>query len=162
MIKTNEFLDMITDNLKKFLFPEEWLAIDLKLSKTELFALLYLTRKEQTTMSELADTIGVPLSTATGLVDRLVRKAYVQRVRSEEDRRIVMLALTEKGERLVDEFKDIMSRYMSRIMEGLTKEEQQQLMAIALKVFRNLQEQKEISSTDQAADTREVTHIPIE
>ena len=162
MIKTNEFLDMITDNLKKFLFPEEWLAIDLKLSKTELFALLYLTRKEQTTMSELADTIGVPLSTATGLVDRLVRKSYVQRVRSEEDRRIVMLALTEKGERLVDEFKDIMSRYMSRIMEGLTKEEQQQLMAIALKVFRNLQEQKEISSTDQAADTREVTHIPIE
>ena len=162
MIKTNEFLDMITDNLKKFLFPEEWLAIDLKLSKTELFALLYLTRKEQTTMSELADTIGVPMSTATGLVDRLVRKSYVQRVRSEEDRRIVMLALTEKGERLVDEFKDIMSRYMSRIMEGLTKEEQQQLMAIALKVFRNLQEQKEISSTDQAADTREVTHIPIE
>ena len=44
---------------------------------------------ERMMMSNLAESLGVPLSTATHTVDRLVAKGLVERNRSEEDRRVV-------------------------------------------------------------------------
>ncbi|MEN1760287.1 MarR family winged helix-turn-helix transcriptional regulator [Anoxynatronum sibiricum] len=161
MNPSDEFLQFVTDNLKKIFFPEEWLELDMKVSKTELFALLYLSRKENTTMTELAATMGLPMSTATGLMDRLVRQQYVRRGRSEEDRRIVVLVLTEAGQELVDNFKKVMSEYFAMIMDDLTVEEHQLLMRIALKVFRKLKQRKE-SEEEQVVQETGIKRIEIE
>ena len=40
-------------------------------------------------MSRLADVAGVSLSNATGLVDRMEERGYIERTRVPEDRRIV-------------------------------------------------------------------------
>jgi DNA-binding MarR family transcriptional regulator len=151
MNHSDEFLNVILDNIKKLFFPEEWLELDLKLSKTELFMMLLLARREQTTMTELSDVMGVPMSTATGLADRLVRKHYVKRERSESDRRTVALVLTETGEKLILEFRQVMAQYFSMVMDGLTLEEQQYLIRIAMKIFQNLQARK----TEAAAESTE-------
>ncbi len=49
------------------------------------------------TMSETAATLGVTTGTLTVAVDRLVRKAYVERQRDPSDRRVVRIELTKKG-----------------------------------------------------------------
>lgn len=161
MSASDEFLQFITDNLKNLFFPEEWIELDLKLSKTELFSLLYLSRKEQTTMTELADAIGVPMSTATGLVDRLVRQRYVKRDRREEDRRIVVLVLTEEGQTLIDNFKQVISEYLSFIIDDLSAEEQKFLLRIILKVFKKLQHRKETNQDEEVEHTK-IKRIKIE
>jgi DNA-binding MarR family transcriptional regulator len=48
------------------------------------------------TMSQLANSIGVSLPTATHLVDRLVAKGVAVRIRPEHDRRLVLVALSEE------------------------------------------------------------------
>lgn len=48
-------------------------------------------------ISEVAATLGVTLSAATGLVDRMVRSNLVERERDKTDRRVVWVRLTEEG-----------------------------------------------------------------
>ena len=49
-------------------------------------------------MSSLAKKVGVTVGTLTIAINGLVRKEYVLRTRSETDRRVVLVSLTEKGE----------------------------------------------------------------
>ena len=48
-------------------------------------------------MSTVAKMLGVTTGTLTISVNSLVKKGYVERVRSEEDRRVVLISLTSKG-----------------------------------------------------------------
>lgn len=49
--------------------------------------------------SVVAKTLSVTMGTLTKSIDRLTRNEYVLRERSEEDKRLVLLSLTEKGMR---------------------------------------------------------------
>ena len=55
--------------------------------------------EEPRNMSSVAKSLSVTVGTLTIAVNALVKKGYVDRVRSEADRRVVLLSLTEKGER---------------------------------------------------------------
>jgi DNA-binding MarR family transcriptional regulator len=66
-------------------------------SREEIRALILLGTSGRTIMSDFAGQLGVPLSTATHTIDRLVAKRLVVRVRSEVDRRIVQVEMSEVG-----------------------------------------------------------------
>ena len=51
-------------------------------------------------MTDFAGELGVPLSTATHTVDRLVAKDLVMRLRSAKDRRVVQVELSDMGKAL--------------------------------------------------------------
>jgi len=127
--------EWVLDNIQKLLFPEEWIALDMKLSKTELVALLFVDRRGEIIMSNLAEYLNVPMSTTTGIADRLVKGGYLQRRRSESDRRIVSLALTDTGRKTIGSLRNMISGYLDVVSGILTAEEQQQLLRIATKVL---------------------------
>lgn len=66
-------------------------------SREEIRALILLRTRGGVTMTDMASELGVPLSTATHTVDRLVGKDLVMRVRSEKDRRVVQVELSDAG-----------------------------------------------------------------
>ena len=66
-------------------------------------ALVVLAARGPQRPSDLAEELGVHGSTAGRMCDRLERKSLVRRHRSDEDRRTVVLALTERGRALVDD-----------------------------------------------------------
>src|SRR3954471_22881633 len=51
-------------------------------------------------LSDLSDRIRAQNSTVTGIIDRMEREGLVTRARSTEDRRVVKIKLTEKGQRI--------------------------------------------------------------
>ena len=69
-------------------------------SREEIRALVRLGSSGRMIMSDLAGALGVPLSTATHTVDRLVDKGLVVRRRSEEDRRVVQVEMSEHGKKV--------------------------------------------------------------
>jgi len=69
-------------------------------SREEIRALIRLGSNGRMIMSDLAAALGVPLSTATHTVDRLVEKGLVVRNRSEQDRRVVQVEMSEPGKTL--------------------------------------------------------------
>lgn len=52
---------------------------------------------EQKNMTTVAKALHVTTGTLTISINSLVKKGYVSRVRSEEDRRVVLVSLTDKG-----------------------------------------------------------------
>ncbi|MEA4963079.1 MarR family winged helix-turn-helix transcriptional regulator [Lutispora sp.] len=160
MFDLEDIVDLLIENLKKLFFPEEWIELDLKFSKFEIFAMLLLYKSSEVTMTELVEYINVPMSTATGIVDRLVKKGYIARERSEADRRIVVLKLTEEGSNLVKNLKDLICKYLNMILQDLTEEEKQSMAHIAMKIMNKLQ--KGLSFNDSAEQKNDIKKISIE
>lgn len=149
-MKENPLLNFLIDNLQKVFYPEDWIKIDLSLSKTELLTLLIVDRHGEIIMSQIADYIRVPLSTATGIVDRLVKNGYLKRERSESDRRIVAIQLTESGSTILKEFKGGITNYIDKIDQSLTEEERTLLFNLFMKITKVLgQDSIEGENTDK-------------
>jgi len=130
--------DLFLENIKKLLYPQDWVDLDLSFSKSELLALLFVDRYEEIIMSRVAEYINVSMSTATGIVERLVKKGYLQRKRSEADRRIVVVKLTDNGESLINEIKEVIFYYLRVITESLSEEEKELLGRIFIKIIETL------------------------
>lgn len=162
MYEFNDILELFFGNIKKLFFPEDWLQIDLKFSKSEIFAMLLIDKKKEITMTELADYINVSMSTANGIIERLVKKGYVKRDRSDSDRRIVVLQLTTEGSQLVINLKEFVSRYLKMAFDELTDEEIQSLIDIVLKIMRGLQRKMDADAAAAKPAENEIRKIPIE
>ena len=67
------------------------------LSMGHLHALSVLERHGEMPMSGLADMLDVSLSNTTGFVDRMEERGLVERHRVPDDRRIVMVRITDRG-----------------------------------------------------------------
>ncbi len=147
-MEQNKLLNLILDNMKKIFFPEDWLEIDMKLSKTELFTLLIIERHGEAIMSQIANKINVSMSTATGIIDRLVKKKYLSRARSESDRRIVLIRLTKKGKQIVNDIKDSINYYLNTIFKSLNEEEVRVLSNIIVKIINALSEEKLVENKE--------------
>ncbi len=75
----------------------------LGISMAQLHILFTLQRQGEMPMSRLADTLNVSLSNATGLIDRIEERGFVERTRVPEDRRIVLIRVTPAGTRMLEE-----------------------------------------------------------
>lgn len=73
------------------------------LSANQASILDHLDEVEPTTLSELAEHMGVTPSTMSIAIERLVRQGYVARLRDESDRRRLRLRLTPDGNRIKQE-----------------------------------------------------------
>lgn len=156
----NNIINLLLDNLRKIFFPEEWIQLDLAVSKTELLAMLIVDRHGEVIMSQIADNLNVPLSTATGLVNRLVKNGYLLRERSEEDRRIVAIQLTERGKSLVHDLKSTLKSYLERVNVALTDEERRVLFGVFQKIIEILNQENRAGAEETAGQT--LKSIPIE
>jgi DNA-binding MarR family transcriptional regulator len=70
-------------------------------SPVQLRALTALRQMGEANLAQLAEEIGITVSTASRLVDRLVVADWVHRAPSETNRREISLTLTDDGKRLL-------------------------------------------------------------
>lgn len=77
----------------------------------------------ENTMSSVAKKLKITAGSLTTAVNALVRKAYVKRERSEEDRRVVYIALTEKGEKAFYHHEQFHRQMNNAVIEKLDDEE---------------------------------------
>ncbi len=136
-----QFTDYI-EEIKELLSSDLWGNIFLNCSKNEVLIFWLLYRKKEVNMSEIAEYIHVPLNTATGIVGRMEKSGLVERTRSEEDKRIVLIRFSHKGmtqfQRLVGE----LMTYAMQILGALTPEEQKLLESMMTKVKEVLKQEK--------------------
>jgi DNA-binding MarR family transcriptional regulator len=84
-------------------------------SMAQLHILYTLQRSGEMPMSRLADVLQVSLSNATGLIDRIEERGFVERTRVPEDRRIVMIQVTDAGRRMLEEVDAISSELLRSV-----------------------------------------------
>ena len=85
--------------------------------------------------AEIADHTGVTRATITGLVDTLERDGLVLRTPDPEDRRMLSVGLTERGEKLLRTILPPHFRQMAWLMEPLSEGERRTLVRLLTKVL---------------------------
>ena len=93
------------------------------ISFPQFFLLAYLSSEEYLTMSDIAKKMGHSTAAATGLVDRLERLAYVERLHAAEDRRKIMVRITAKGVELVSKMRKEISNDLALMLADMDEEE---------------------------------------
>ena len=88
----NDILTIEESELKKSQFKD--------LSITEMHTIEAIGMYKKKTTSEVAKELSITVGTLTTAINKLVKKDYVERIRSEDDRRVVKLGLTKKGKLL--------------------------------------------------------------
>ena len=89
------------------------------LSYPQFFLLTYLSSEDYLTMTDIAKKMGHSTAAATGMVDRIERLDYVERVHALEDRRKIMVRITPKGEELVAHMRKEIATDLAGILSSM-------------------------------------------
>lgn len=93
------------------------------ISYPQFFLLAYLSSEEYLTMTDIAKKMGHSTAAATGLVDRLEKLTYVERVHAAEDRRKIMVRITQKGVELVSRMRREIASDLADMLSHMDQEE---------------------------------------
>lgn len=115
----------------------------LDLTYTQYLVMLYLWEREFSCpgpncqkLTELGNILMLDSGTLTPLLKKLELKGYITRTRDEHDERGLNLTLTEKGQKLKEQAKDIPPKIAQKLR--LTPEEAEAMHRIAYKIINNL------------------------
>lgn len=93
-------------------------------SKREFALLVTLGRSGTMIMREVATYLRVPMSTATGIVDKLIAKNYLIRTYSPEDRRVIMVDLSKEGQAIFQSLQVRMLDFGKQMLEVFSEEQE--------------------------------------
>jgi DNA-binding MarR family transcriptional regulator len=93
------------------------------LSIPQLRTLAFLNRSPGASLSDLADHLGVTCATASATTERLVQRNLVLRIDDPQERRRVLLNLTEEGKHQLKQSQDQTRTHIADLLEGLTPEQ---------------------------------------
>lgn len=117
-ILVNLFNDILNIE-EKALITDEFKDI----SVTDMHIIEAIGIKELKTMTIIAKSLNVTMGTLTIGVNGLVKKGYVERHRSEKDRRIVYASLTQKGKAAYIHHMHFHKEMINSVIDGVTPEE---------------------------------------
>jgi len=91
---------------------------------------------EPKNMSTIAKLLSVTVGTLTIAINSLVKKGYVDRVRSEKDRRVVYISLTDKGLKAYEHHREFHNKMVEAVLSDLEEDE----LPVLMKFLGNLVE----------------------
>jgi DNA-binding MarR family transcriptional regulator len=103
-------------------------------------ALLLMAGRAMISPAQVAAEIGTDTAGMTRLLDRLERKGLVRRVRNPEDRRSVVIEVTDEGRAIVPHLPPIFGGVSRQLFRGFTADELEHLIALLTRVRTNLQD----------------------
>jgi DNA-binding MarR family transcriptional regulator len=133
-----EFADKINQIMpeifKKFIRRQTSELFKGKVTLPQLFILNFLDKEVQSRMTDLAHFLNVTTAAATGIVDRLVKYGYVQRLHEPLDRRIIKIKLTSKGLELLKKINQQKRQMIIDIFGKISQVERQDYLRILMRI----------------------------
>jgi len=111
----------------------------LEVSERELALLHTLASEGPMITKALGGRFGVPVSTMTGLVDRMEKKGLVRRIPGKQDRRSIHLEATQAGARALREHARGIEAIAQGMLRALNDRDQQALIALLRRVRNQIE-----------------------
>ena len=111
--------------------PEETSSLldyDLTLQQIRVFA--YVFGHGGTSITRVAEALGIKPNVATGIIQRLVDRGLIERREDPDDRRVRLLTVTVRGSALIDDLASIILAKMRGSLERLSDEQLRQLRGL--------------------------------
>ena len=113
---------------------------ELSLSAFNVLMILSRSKEGGLKQSRISELLLVSRANMTGLVDSLVRRGFVQRTQSKEDRRASVIRLTRKGTDALEKMLPDHYAMVSSFFGGLGPSEKEKLSALLAKVRKQFGE----------------------
>lgn len=119
---------LLTLNMTRGAFNE--ISREVGMTGPQLKVLLALHCHENgVTMRELSEIQMLSHGATTGLVDRMINMDLLERTRSETDRRVVYVCLSQKGKETFKKFTDRREEALSPFLDKLEKEDEEHVLS---------------------------------
>lgn len=126
-----ELNDILVDTFRSILKVEEdtlkGTRVDLSISELHLLEAVGKNREEGRTISDIAQELGVTLPSVTVAINKLLKKGYVQKLRSCGDGRMVFVTLTRLGRKMDNAHRYFHEQMVRKVSAELTEEEKRVL-----------------------------------
>ncbi len=106
----------------------------LSTSQMQILSLIEERGETEVSMSEMARELAVTMPSVTGLVDQLISRGLVSRRHDDEDRRRVLVSLTDAGRKALADVWEAIVALVARLLEGIPEEERESLVIAAEQV----------------------------
>ena len=93
------------------------------ITQTQFLVLVAIHARTKCSMNVLASNMQVSMPTMSGIVDRLAKGKYLQRIEDPSDRRQVVVALTAKGKKVIEDFQAAVSARWQQVLQTLNQNE---------------------------------------
>jgi DNA-binding MarR family transcriptional regulator len=113
----------------KPIVPTEWLTSDMTVAQLRVLLVLYTEGASR--MSAIASSLDIAVSTATGIVDNLVKKGLVMRGTDPEDRRLVICTLSPQGQETINRLWALGQFQIEKLLRGLSLEQLKKAAEVA-------------------------------
>ncbi|SHJ48781.1 DNA-binding transcriptional regulator, MarR family [Dethiosulfatibacter aminovorans DSM 17477] len=114
---------------------------DTGLTVPQIMVLKTLSNGNRLKISEISKEMNLVNSTVSGIIDRLEKQDIVKRIRSEEDRRIVYIELSEKGNEIIKNHRAIINNFFNDTFGNLGNEEINTILT-GLQTVKNVLDKK--------------------
>jgi DNA-binding MarR family transcriptional regulator len=88
-------------------------------SMSHLHLMSMLDRHGELAMSRIAELLDVSDSNATGLIDRMEERGFVERFRDPNDRRVVLVRVSERGRQILTDVEVVRDDLMRKVLGRL-------------------------------------------
>jgi DNA-binding MarR family transcriptional regulator len=111
-------------------------------NEKEMQVVVFVGQHTSVKMTEISENLNSPLSTLTSVVDKLVERKFLTRVHSDEDRRVVNVALTVKGKNSFKTFSDRKDEMAEKILSQYNATEQANFIGYLGKMATTIESMK--------------------
>ncbi len=110
----------------------------LELTAAQLIVIANLAASEEPkSAADLCKGISYDAGAMTRMLDRLEKKGLIRRHRSQQDRRLMHLELTEEGRAAYPRMREISMSVANRFLRGFTRSEARQLEGLLTRMLEN-------------------------
>jgi len=109
-----------------------------KITFPQHVALEVLSGDKPLKMNNIAKILKISLPAVTGLVSRLVAMKLAKRVYEKTDRRVILIVLTAKGKKIIEQTRAARKKIISEIFGVLSEGERQTYLGILQKIKKSL------------------------
>lgn len=137
--KVEEVLNSFSDVMSLLMidhYQKQISELELTLPQAQVLRVL---RRGAMPTGQLASALRISAPAITQLTDRLIRKGLIERRATADDRRCVIVALSEKGAHLVDQFRKRRRDVFNHALASLSEADRKQVVEVLGKVVKALE-----------------------
>ena len=142
--KALEAFEILQQRLMAVHAPE-FTAVDLTMAQAKL--LYVVTASGDLSMSEIANRLGVTISTASGAVDHLVSVGLLSRVDDPANRRQVRVSVTPFGLETLEQLRELGTRQLRELLEAVREDDDLAVIERAMRILSDALEASASTTT---------------
>lgn len=127
---------------REFTRRQNSIFIKSSLTVPQMFILEILAHHEPVKMSDLAKKLNLTMSAVTAIVDKMIKLKLVERERPDDDRRVVKVALLNKGKELNQKITKEKCTFINDLFSCLSEKDKDDYLRILKKLYDNLKKEQ--------------------